>query len=363
MIINNILGIILGNVDLLKGQVAHEGKVLKRVEAIEHAAERAATLTKQLLGFSRQQATDVIAIDITRAISNMDSLTAITVTPEVEISQDFAKGLWLTDINLGDFQDALLNLILNARDAMPGGGRITIETRNITLDAAYCSRNPTAKVGEYVQLSISDTGKGITSEQQERIFEPFYTTKPVGKGTGLGLAMVFGFIERSDGHIKVYSEPGIGTTLHLYLPRSKEQEEAIGGVDQHLKKLPLGHETILVVDDEPGLLELAEDLLLSLGYRVLTASNGQQALERLVEEPDIVLLFSDVVMPGGINGYELAEKAASKKPGLKVLLTSGYTKKAIAQNGQARFDANLLGKPYTQSDLALRVRSLLDESQ
>ena len=359
---NNILGIIIGNLDLIKFSFTAEGKVLKYLTAIETSAERAAKVTKQLLGFSRQQAVDVSAVDINRAVSSMDVLTTLTVSPEIEVSENLISGLWLTDINFGDFQDALLNLIINARDAMSGGGRLTIETRNATLDAAYCSQYPNVIAGEYVQLSISDTGTGIPAELQERIFEPFYTTKAEGKGTGLGLAMVFGFIERSKGHINVYSESGVGTTFHLYLPRSVEQEETTEASEPQPTILPPGSETILVVDDEPGLVSLAQDSLQLLGYHVLTAMDGNQALEQLAAEPSISLLFSDVVMPGGLNGYQLAEKARETLPELKVLLTSGYTKKAVAQNGQAQFDANLLNKPYTQSELALQVRSMLDQS-
>ena len=358
---NNILGIIIGNLDLIKYSFTAEGKVLKYLTAIETSAERAAKVTKQLLVFSRQQAVDVSAVDINQAVSSMDILTTLTVSPEIEVGENLARGLWLTDINAGDFQDTLLNLIINARDAMSGGGCLTIETRNATLDAAYCSQYPNITVGDYVQLSISDTGMGIPAELQERIFEPFYTTKPEGEGTGLGLAMVFGFIERSKGHINVYSEPGVGTTFHLYLPRSVEQEETVETAESPLTILPPGSETILVVDDEPGLVSLAQDSLQLLGYHVLTAVDGNEALETLAAEPSIALLFSDVVMPGGINGYQLAEKAVETMPGLKVLLTSGYTKKAVAQNEQAQFYANLLNKPYTQSELALQVRTILDQ--
>ncbi|RLA40224.1 MAG: histidine kinase [Gammaproteobacteria bacterium] len=359
---NNILGIIIGNLDLLKFSFSAEGKVLQYLTAIETAADRAANVTKQLLVFSRQQAADVAAVDINRAISSMDILTTLTVSPQIEVSENLATDLWLTDINFGDLQDALLNLVINARDAMSAGGRLTIETRNATLDSAYCSQHPTAQPGEYVQLSISDTGTGISVDLQERIFEPFFTTKAEGKGTGLGLAMVFGFIERSKGHIKLYSEQGIGTTFHVYLPRSKMKEEVKVSSEQGAKALPTGNETILVVDDEPGLVAIAQESLQLLGYHVLTASDGNQAMEQLAAEPSIDLLFSDVVMPGGMNGYQLAEGAVEAMPELKVLLASGYTKKAISQNGQARFDANLLNKPYTQSELALQIRSLLDQS-
>lgn len=358
---NNILGIILGNVDLLEHQLSADSSTCKRVETIRRSAQRAADLTKQLLGFSRRQVTEAAVSDISRLIGEMGNLIARSVTPEVVVEHHFTEDLWHTEIDPGDFVDALLNLIINARDAMPDGGRLTLETHNQVLDNDFCTRNPGSTPGEYVQLVVSDTGEGIPPEQQEHIFEPFFTTKPQGKGTGLGLAMVFGFVKRSRGYIKVYSEPGVGTTFRIYLPRAEGEEQISGMLGTPTAELPRGTETILVVDDEEGLRELAQASLQGLGYRVLAAGDGQQALEILTAEPAIALLFSDVVMPGGIGGYELAERATALRPDLKVLLTSGYTEKAVACNGQSRFSASLLGKPYTQAELAQRLRVLLGE--
>jgi len=357
---NNILGIISGNLDLLKHQVTDD-KARKRVETIKGSAQRAADLTKQLLGFSRQQSTQRIRTDIRRVIRQMESLIASSLTPEIAVEQQFAEDLWQTEIDPGDFQDALLNLAINARDAMPDGGILTLEARNCTLDTAYCAQNPGATPGEYVQLAVSDNGMGIAPADREKIFEPFFTTKPPGKGTGLGLAMVYGFAKRSKGYIQVYSEQEIGATFRLYLPRAEGEEQPQEATSESTERLPRGNETLLVVDDEEELLKLAEESLLALGYRVLTASSGWQAMERLAESPNIDLLFSDVVMPGGMNGYELAERATNAYPQLKVLLTSGYTDKAVAHNGQARFAANLLSKPYSQAELAQGVRALLGE--
>ncbi len=358
---NNILGIIIGNLSFLKKQVTDDEKALRRINTINKATQRAANLTNQLLGFSRKKTTDVLPTNINLLIKGMESLITRSVTPEVEIDQQLTDNLWYTDIEPGEFEDALLNLTLNARDAMPGTGKLTIETCNTTLDKAYCNQNQSITPGEYVQLSFSDTGKGIPRKQQDRIFEPFFTTKPEGTGTGLGLAMVFGFTSRTNGHIKVYSELGIGTTFRLYLPRSKKQILQKDPVAPLPESLPRGNETILAVDDEEGLLELAKESLQTLGYKVLIANNVLNALEVLAAEPSISLLFSDVVMPGSLNGYELAEKATANQPDLKVILTSGYTKKTLAHNGQSRFNANLLSKPYTQSELAQRIRSLLGE--
>jgi len=245
---------------------------------------------------------------------------------------------------------------------MPDGGWLTLEATNKTLDAVYCAQNPGTVQGQYVQLAVVDNGEGILPERQEHIFEPFFTTKIQGKGTGLGLAMVYGFVKRSGGYIKVYSEPGIGTTFRIYLPRAEGEEQPFEILTEQPETLPQGRETLLLVDDEKEFLEIAQSSLQALGYRVLTASNGPQALERLTEEPVVDLLFSDVVMPGGMNGYELADQAMAVRPGLKVLLTSGYTKKELANTGQGRFTANLLTKPYTQAELAPRVRALLDET-
>ncbi len=357
---NNILGIIMGNLELLRGQVAADEKASKRVVMISESAKRAADLTKQLLAFSRLQATDVVVCNINRVIQGMDSLIRRSITPEVVLNLQLASSLWVAGVNQGDFQDSLLNLILNARDAMPGGGQLTVETRNCTLDKAYCAQHPSTTPGEYVLLSVSDTGEGIASQQVDKIFDPFYTTKEVGKGTGLGLSMVFGFITRSRGHVDVESELGVGTTFHLYFPRAEDQVLVDNTVDQQSELLPRGSETILAVDDEKELLNLARESLEALGYHVLTATSGKEALNRLAEHPAISLLFSDVVMPGGMNGYELADQAIGNRSNLKILLTSGHTEK-VSSRAQQKY--NLIEKPYTLEDLKRRVQSLLGESK
>ncbi len=358
---NNILGVILGNLGFLKRDVVDNEKALKRIATAEKMSLRAADLTKQLLGFSRsEQGQKALPTDINQVIQGMDSLITRSITPEVEVNLSFSSQLWLTDIDFSDFEDALLNLILNARDSMPGGGSLTIETTNKVLDEAYAEKNSSAKPGEYVELSVSDTGKGIAKEIVNRIFEPFFTTKPRGKGTGLGLSMVFGFIQRSKGHIKIYSEPEIGTVIRCYLPRSSEGKKELSFMSPNEVQHSVGNETVLAVDDEEDLLSLAKQYLEMLGYTVLTASNASMALQLLEENPAIKLLFSDVVMPGGINGFELAEKATGLNPDLKVLLTSGYTGKTQFRKGQARFTTNLLSKPYNLDEIASQVRLVLD---
>ncbi|MCP3660977.1 MAG: transporter substrate-binding domain-containing protein [Gammaproteobacteria bacterium] len=357
---NNLLGIIIGNLDFLKYLISEDEKSMKRVDSALKAALRAADLTKQLLGFSRKQASDTHPIDVNQIIRGMESLITRSVTPEVEIEFHLIDNLWMTLINPNDLEDALLNLIINARDAMPHGGKLTIETSNRQLDTAFSELNPTIKPGDYIQLAVSDTGGGISREIIDQIFDPFFTTKSSGKGTGLGLSMVYGFTQRANGYIKAYSENNLGTTFRLYLPRNIEGKENISLRLPEEALSTQGHETILVVDDEDGLLDLARDYLEGSGYKVFTADRGTKALTVLRTESGIDLLFSDVVMPGGMNGYELAELACEKKPGIKVLLTSGFTKKASARNGQSRFGANLLPKPYNRNELLMQIRSVLD---
>ncbi len=356
---NNILNIILGNLELLKKQIPDDEKTRQRVQNIHKSTMRAAELTRQLLSFSRHQAENVTTTNINWLIKEMGNLIAHSVTPQVEIEWHLARELWTTEIAPGDFEDSLLNLVINARDALSGSGWLSIETANTTLDDKYCENNPDIEPGDYVQLKVSDCGEGMTAEQLEHIFEPFYTTKEQGKGTGLGLAMVFGFIQRSKGHINVESEQDIGTTFRLYLPKSNEVTQKVDASTKESKgALPEGNETILVVDDEEALLELAEESLLDLGYRVLTAGNGQQALDVLTREANIDLMISDVIMPGGINGYELAERVTADHPELKVLLASGYTEKITSSENHKRFSANLLAKPYSQVELAQKVRQI-----
>ncbi len=358
---NNILGIILGNLDLLERQEVFEDKSKKRIDGIRHSAQRAVDLTRQLLGFSRRESVSMRVTDINSVITTMQGLITRSITPQVEVTIDLSDGLWTAQIDPGDLEDALLNLVINARDAMHGSGRLVIETRNRILGKTFCKNNLGIRPGEYIELSISDSGDGMSREVQDRIFEPFFTTKEQGQGTGLGLAMVFGFVQRSAGGIRVNSESGAGTSFHIYLPRNKAEleekpEDAEGEV---IEVLPEGSETLLIVDDEQRLLAVTSEILDALGYRVFTATNAEQALQ-LMSEEHIDLLFSDVVMPG-MNGYELADRAAAEYPELKIQLTSGYTNKAAAHSGQSRFNADLLSKPYTQQALANKIRQKLDE--
>ena len=358
---NNQLGIILGYLDFLKNYVASDEKPSKWVEISINATLRCTDLTRQLLSFSRTQTDKKVVVDINARLRELGTMFARSLTPAIEVQYSLADELWPTEIDPGEFQDAILNMVINARDAMPNGGKLLIETSNKQLDAEYAAFNPDAHAGDYIQLVLSDTGSGMNRSTQEHIFEPFYTTKEKDKGTGLGMSMVYGFVKRFGGFIQIYSEVDIGTTLRIYLPRADTTETNITGDALNDQNLPTGNETILIVDDEINLLHLADDYLSTLGYKTYLAENSRQALDMLEKHKDIDCLFSDVVMPGGINGYELAELAVKNNAELKVLLTSGFTSKTIAQNGQVRFTAQMLSKPYRKADLAQCIRRTLDE--
>ncbi len=353
---NNLLGVIIGNADLLKYGDADERDVAARLEAISKSAERAADLTKQLLGFSRQRATRTATVDLNAVVRNMDTLIVRTLTPEVTVVHDLDESLWPVEVDPGDLEDALLNLVINARDAMSGSGVLTITTANCepSTAAADDDTKVSGVTGPSVALTISDTGHGIESVDLDRIFEPFFTTKAHGRGTGLGLSMVYGFVSRSGGTIGVHTEEGVGTSFRLELPRAA----APGQANHPTESAPVlrGTETILVVDDEELLREVATLQLESAGYRVVAASDAREALEILDREPHISLLFSDVVMPGGMNGFDLADEVAKLRPTVKVLLTSGF----VGVDTGHRFASALLKKPYHQADLARRVRELLN---
>jgi len=357
---NNQLGIIVGYLDFLNKHVADDSKPKKWVEISTNATLRCMDLTRQLLSFSRTKSNKKIVVDINVKLRELETMFSRSVTPAIDVEYSLADKLWLTEIDPGEFQDAILNLVLNSRDAMPDGGKLFIETSNIYLDEDYVALNPDAQAGDYVQLLLSDNGSGMDKNTQEHVFEPFYTTKPKDKGTGLGMSMVYGFIKRFNGFIKIYSEVNVGTTLRLYLPRATATE--MDGIDNRLKTpdLPQGDETILIVDDEVDLLYLADKYLTELGYKTYQAENASQALEILEQHEDIDCLFTDVVMPGGMNGYELAQIATEKNPGLKALITSGFTSKTISQKGRIPFSTQVLSKPYRKANLAHQIRLTLD---
>jgi signal transduction histidine kinase len=358
---NNMLGVITGSLDLIRRRMKRGDFGIERfVEAAQKASERAATLTHRLLAFARQQPLAPEPIDANRMIAGMSDLLHSTLGEQIQIETVSGAGLWRTSADAHQLENAILNVAINARDAMPTGGKLTIEAANAYLDDAYCRQHAEIEPGQFVMIAISDTGAGMKPEVLERAFEPFYTTKSTGKGTGLGLSQVYGFVKQSRGHIKIYSETGAGTTVKMYLPRFVGDAEEIKRlVPQPARQGGTG-EVILVVEDDPLMRRLATEALRELGYAALDSGNAADALAVLEHRPDVKLLFTDVVMPE-VNGRKLAEEAVRRRPDLKVLYTTGYTPNAVVHGGVLDPGVNFLGKPFTLEQLASKVHAALKE--
>ncbi len=357
---NNLLTVILGNLQLLERRVEGDERLSKRVRAASGAAMRGAELTKRLLAFSRRQGLKPEVVDLNELVAGIDDLLRRTLGETMEINAALEADLWPVRVDLNQLENALLNLAINARDAMPQGGKLTIETANAPLDEEYVARYPYVASGDYVMLAVSDTGSGMPPAVIERVFEPFFTTKETGKGTGLGLSMVYGFIKQSGGHVNIYSEEGHGTTVKLYLPRAEPGDAAAAEEAAPGPAVEAGGETILVVEDEAAVREIAVALLEDRGYRVLEAEDGAAALKMLDDHPDIDLLLTDVVMPGGMGGPDLVRNARERRPDLKVLYTSGSTEDAIVHGGVLDEGVEMIGKPYQKDELAQKLRRVLD---
>jgi PAS domain S-box-containing protein len=364
---NNLLTVILGGLDTIRRQIstlpgsAVTERIERSVRMASHGAERAATLTARLLAFARRQPLDPKPIDAGRLVTNLADLLQRTLGETIALETVTGGGLWRAQADPGELENALVNLAVNARDAMPGGGRLTIETGNAHLDESYVAQvaEPVA-AGQYVLIAVSDTGTGMSPETLAQVFEPFFTTKDVGKGTGLGLSQVYGFVRQSGGHIRIYSEVGEGTSVKIYLPRLLTEglvpeSETVTAAVAHG-----GSETILVVEDHDDLRSFSTGILRELGYRVLEAANGCRALEVLQTAHDVDLLFTDVVLPEGMDGRRLADEALRRRPGIKVLFTTGYTRNAIVHNGRLDPGVSLIGKPFSFENLAAKVREVLD---
>lgn len=358
---NNLLTVILGNAELMAEQLPQGDRMHKLAEMTRTAAQRGAELTHRLLAFARRQALEPAPLDVNRLVSGMESLLRRTLPETIDLEIVPGDDTWNAFADTAQLESVILNLALNSKDAMPDGGRLTIETANVRLDEEYCAHNAEVAPGRYVMIAVSDTGTGIPPEHLNRVFDPFFTTKEKGKGTGLGLSMAYGFAKQSQGHIKIYSEPGQGTTVKVYLPRAQRREERIEPSTRAERDYS-GTEKILVVEDNDLVREHAERQLEQFGYEVRAASNGREALEIIKREEDIDLLFTDVIMSGGMNGRDLAEMAKKIRPRLKVLYTSGYTENAIVHHGRLDKGVNLLQKPYHRADLARKVRAVLSES-
>jgi signal transduction histidine kinase/CheY-like chemotaxis protein len=360
---NNMLAIVIGSLDLAERHLERtddRARVRKSIESAREGAERAATLTSRLLAFGRLQPLAPVVLDANRLVSGMSELLRRTIGEQIGVETVLAGGLWKTYADPSQLENAIVNLAVNARDAMPEGGRLTIETANAYLDDDYARARSDVKAGQYVLISISDTGTGMSRDIIERAFDPFFTTKEVGKGTGLGLSQVFGFVKQSGGHVAIYSEPGQGTTVKLYLPRHEGPADALSQAEDE-QALPEGRpeEIILVVEDEPRVRHFAIDALRELGYTALSASSGAEALEMLRGQPSVSLLFTDIVMPE-MNGRRLADEARELQPGLHVLYTTGYTRNAVVHNGMLDAGVAFLPKPFTIAQLARKVREVLD---
>jgi two-component system, chemotaxis family, CheB/CheR fusion protein len=356
---NNMLGVIIGNIDLLRDLKGEDSDIDELTREALDAAFRGADLTRRLLAFARQQPLRPQHVDVNELVSGITRLLRRTIGEDVEISLDLAPELWPVVVDPAQLEASLTNLATNARDAMADGGRLMIVTGNRTLDADYAAQHAEVVPGGYVMLEVSDTGSGMTPEVMHRIFEPFFTTKSRDKGTGLGLSMVFGFIKQSGGHIGVYSEPGIGTTFRLFLPRMTEDVPAV----EESGATPLLHgrgESVLVVEDNAALRRVVTRQLGELGYRVLAAENAAAGLE-LLDRQSIDLLLTDIVMPGGINGRELARRARLRWPGIKIVFTSGFSEARLnGDAGPLAACTPLLSKPYRKEDLASAAREALD---
>ncbi|WP_430246161.1 PAS domain S-box protein [Neorhizobium sp. DAR64861/K0K2] len=358
---NNLLQVVAGNLQLLSGDLTGNEKALRRVTNALEGVNRGAKLASQLLAFGRRQALDPRVVNVGRLVRGMDDMLRRTIGEGVEVESIVSGGLWNTLVDPMQIENALLNLAINARDAMEGFGKLTIEVGNSYLDDTYARLHDDVEPGQYVVISVTDTGSGMSPEVMQKVFEPFFSTKPEGKGTGLGLSMVYGFVKQTGGHVKIYSELGLGTTIKMYLPRSVQQEDLeVVRSDMNVEG---GQETILVAEDDEGVRATVVELLQELGYRVLKAPDAASALTIIESGMAIDLLFTDVVMPGSLKSSELARKAKERMQHIGVLFTSGYTENSIVHGGRLDPGVQLLSKPYSREQLAHKIRHVLNNSK
>jgi nitrogen-specific signal transduction histidine kinase len=358
---NNLLTVIIGSIETLQRRLtAGELDVGRFIDAARRSAERAASLTARLLAFARRQALDPKPLDPNKLVAGVVDMLQRSLGERIQVEAVLAGGAWWIHADQNQLESAVLNLILNARDAMPQGGKLTIETGNVRLDDAYARAHEELAPGQYAMIAVSDNGDGMTAEVIAKAFDPFFTTKQPGHGTGLGLSQVYGFIKQSGGHIKIYSEVGQGSTVKLYLPRLQTLTAA--EIVAESQPAPAGSvkESILVVEDDPDVRAFAEQALSELGYRVRIAADAASALRVLEHAPRIDLLFTDVGLPNGVNGRQLADEARRRWPALKVVFTTGYARNAIIHQGRLDPGVELVAKPFTQADLARRIRTVLD---
>lgn len=362
---NNLLTAIIGNVELaLRRNTSEDARVANSLSAIRQASTRAATLVQRLLTFSRQHPQEVKAVNVNRLVNEMSEILHRAIGETVRVETVLAGGLWKTAIDPNQLESAILNLAVNARDAMPNGGRLTIETSNAYLDEAYVRQSGAeVEAGQFVLVAVSDTGTGMSLDVRDRAFDPFFTTKAAGAGSGLGLSMVYGFVKQSHGHIQIYSEIGQGTSIKMYFPRLSDPA-AFPAWEDEAEPVPPGSgehtETILLVEDDADVSRFVLDALSDIGYRVTHAATAAEALEKIKSMPDVALLFTDVILPGGMNGRELANAVKQTHPNLPVLFATGYTRNAIIHHGRLDSDVDLLTKPFTTEAMAKKVREVLE---
>lgn len=360
---NNMIAIVTGNLDIVRRRLeAGRNDIMRYLDNALKGAQRSTQLTQRLLAFARNQSLDPAVVDVNKLSLGISELLRRTIGETVEVECVLAGGLWRAHIDPNQLESALVNLGVNARDAMPNGGALTVETANVHLDDDYASKHRDVEAGQYVMIAVTDTGVGMSREVVERAIDPFFTTKEPGKGTGLGLSQVYGFVKQSGGHMAIYSEPGRGTTIRLYLPRASA--DAISDTKRDAvaeEAMPKGRddEIVLVVEDEDQVREMSATALRELGYTVREAANARDALTEIAENPDIRLLFTDVVMPG-MDGGKLANTARQRRPDLKVLFTTGYARNAMVQGGALDPDVAMIPKPFTVEQLAHKLRAVLD---
>jgi PAS domain S-box-containing protein len=356
---NNLLTVIIGNADDLVEKLKPRPDLQKLAKDVVAAGTRGGELTQRLLAFSRRQTLRPVEIDCNRLIESMRSLLRRTLREDIRLDLHLESDLLATSADPGQLEAAILNLALNSQDAMPQGGSLSIATANIPLDEEYKAQHPEVAPGHYVMIAVTDDGVGIPREILERVFEPFFTTKEVGKGSGLGLSMVYGFVKQSNGHVGIYSEPGLGTTVRIYLPSMRAEAASLSTEESGVEMSRGRGETILVTEDDAFVQAYAVASIESLGYRVIAAANGHEALAKIEALPEISLLFTDIVMPGGMSGWELADRARRLRPGLKVLVTSGYALESLAARGLIKPDLAFLTKPYRKPELSRRLQEVL----
>jgi PAS domain S-box-containing protein len=361
---NNMLTVISGNIETLQRQLERDDPTAHRlIAAAMRGIERATTLSHRLLAYSRRQPLDPKPIELNRLIIGMSDLLTRTLGENIKLESVLSGGVWQVSVDPNQVENAVLNLALNARDAMPEGGKLTIETANTHLDEGYARAHTEVTAGQYVMLAVSDTGVGMTNDVVQKAFEPFFTTKQLGEGTGLGLSQVYGFVKQSGGHVKIYSEPGEGTTVRIYFPRANVATTSVEEPRRQSRIPDLGGtETILVVEDDPDVRSYTTEILRELGYKVLEAHEGDAALGLLASEPDIKLMFTDIGLPGPFNGRQLAEEASKQRNDLKILFTTGYAQNAIIHHGRLNPGVQLIVKPFSFAGLAAKIRQILSES-